>query len=64
VEGLGSPKATPNLDVESRGPNYTTTVVEGLVTIYNKHIPPLNYTVILTGTAMLVTDIAAVLQLY
>jgi len=27
VEGLGSPKATPNLDVESRGPNHTTTVV-------------------------------------
>ena len=24
MEGLGSPKATPNLDVESRGPNYTT----------------------------------------
>ena len=24
VEGLGSPEATPNLDVESRGPNYTT----------------------------------------
>jgi len=25
VEGLGSPKATPNLDVKSRGPNHTTT---------------------------------------
>jgi len=25
VEGLGSLKATPNLDVKSRGPNYTTT---------------------------------------
>jgi len=24
VEGLGSPKATPNLDVESRGLNHTT----------------------------------------
>ena len=24
IEGLGSPKATPNLDVKSRGPNYTT----------------------------------------
>jgi len=24
IEGLGSPKAMPNLDVESRGPNYTT----------------------------------------
>jgi len=27
VEGLGSPEATPNLDVESRGPNHTTTVL-------------------------------------
>jgi len=26
VEGLGSPKATPNLDVKSRGPNHTTTL--------------------------------------
>jgi len=26
VEGLGSPEATPNLDVESRGPNHTTTI--------------------------------------
>jgi len=25
MEGLGSPKATPNLDIKSRGPNYTTT---------------------------------------
>ena len=24
VEGLGSPKAMPNLDIKSRGPNYTT----------------------------------------
>jgi len=24
MEGLGSPKATPNLDVEFRGPNHTT----------------------------------------
>ena len=28
MEGPGSPKATPNLDVKSRGPNHTTTVVE------------------------------------
>ena len=27
IEGLGSPKATPNLDVKSRGPNHTTIVV-------------------------------------
>jgi len=27
IEGLGSPEATPNLDVESRGPNHTTIVV-------------------------------------
>ena len=27
MEGLGSPEATPNLDVESRGPNHTTTLV-------------------------------------
>ena len=27
VEGLGSPEATPNLDVKSRGPNHTTTVI-------------------------------------
>ena len=27
VEGLGSPEATPNLDVEFRGPNHTTTLV-------------------------------------
>ena len=26
VEGLGSPEATLNLDVESRGPNHTTTI--------------------------------------
>ena len=26
MEGLGSPEATPNLDVESRGPNHTTTI--------------------------------------
>jgi len=25
IEGLGSPKAISNLDVESRGPNHTTT---------------------------------------
>ena len=25
MEGLGSPKATPNLDIKSRGLNYTTT---------------------------------------
>jgi len=30
VEGLGSPKATPNLDVESRGLNYTTTIEANL----------------------------------
>ena len=24
MEGLGSSEATPNLDVESRGPNHTT----------------------------------------
>ena len=27
VEGLGSPKAMSNLDVKSRGPNYTTIVL-------------------------------------
>jgi len=27
MEGLGSPKAIPNLDIKSRGPNYTTIVV-------------------------------------
>ena len=27
VEGLGSYKATPNLDVKSRGPNYTTIIL-------------------------------------
>jgi len=27
IEGLGSPKAMPNLDVKSRGPNHTTIVV-------------------------------------
>jgi len=27
MEGLGSPKATPNLDVKSRGPNHITTLV-------------------------------------
>ena len=26
IEGLGSPEAMPNLDVESRGLNYTTIV--------------------------------------
>ena len=26
IEGLGSPKATPNLDIKSRGPNHTTTL--------------------------------------
>ena len=26
MEGLGSYEATPNLDVKSRGPNYTTTL--------------------------------------
>jgi len=26
IEGLGSPEATPNLDVKSRGLNYTTTL--------------------------------------
>ena len=39
-------------------------VVKGLVTIYSKHIPPLNCTVILIGTTVLVVDMAAVLQLY
>jgi len=40
IEGLGSPKATPNLDVESRGPNHTTIVVGhvpsglGLLNVY------------------------------
>ena len=28
MEGLGSPEATPNLDVKSRRPNYTTTLVD------------------------------------
>ena len=27
IKGLGSPKATPNLDIKSRGLNYTTIVV-------------------------------------
>ena len=27
IEGLGSPKATPNLDVKSRGLNHTTTIL-------------------------------------
>ena len=39
-------------------------VVEGLVTIYSKHMPLLNYMVILIGTAVLIADMAAVLQLY
>jgi len=29
IEGLGSPKATPNLDIKSRGPNHTTTILGG-----------------------------------
>ena len=38
VEGLGSLKATPNLDVESRWPNHTTTVLPNRVTpIYSKN---------------------------
>jgi len=28
MEGLGSSKATPNLDIEFRGLNYTTTILE------------------------------------
>jgi len=28
IEGLGSPKATPNLDVKSRGPNHTTIILD------------------------------------
>ena len=27
MEGLCSPKATPNLDIASRGPNHTTTLL-------------------------------------
>ena len=26
MEGLGSPKAMPNLDIKSKGPNYTTII--------------------------------------
>ena len=33
IEGLGSPEATPNLDIKSRGPNHTTTVVEARETL-------------------------------
>ena len=29
IEGPGSPEATPNLDVKSRGPNHTTILVAG-----------------------------------
>ena len=36
MEGLGSPKATPNLDVESRGPNYTTTVLANIVALVSR----------------------------
>ena len=32
MEGLGSYKATPNLDVKSRGPNHTTTLVAAYYT--------------------------------
>ena len=39
-------------------------VVGGLVTVYGKYMPLLNYIVILIGTAVLVADMAAVLQLY
>jgi len=35
VEGLGSPKATPNLDVESRGPNHTTIIVPFYSLLYH-----------------------------
>ena len=36
-------------------------VIGGLVTIYGKYMPLVNYIVIYIGTAVLVTDMAAVL---
>jgi hypothetical protein len=39
-------------------------VVGGLVTVYSKYIPLVNLIVIYIGTAVLIADIAAVLQLY
>jgi len=39
-------------------------VVGRLVTVYSKHMPLVNCIVIYIGTAVLITDMAAVLQLY
>jgi len=39
MESLGSPEAMPNLDIESKGPTHTTTVV--------CYVPYINYKVML-----------------
>jgi len=42
MEGLGSPKAIPNLDVKSRGPNHTTTLLP--IIDYAQATLPYNFT--------------------
>jgi len=39
-------------------------IIEGLVTVYGKYMPLVNCTVIYTDIAVLIADMAVVLQLY